>query len=120
MVESEGRQGGGCLRGSEVRRFTLVVNLDLYRLTNYNTLLQQREDVFGNRECTAASNLPPQQVYRVWRLHTCQHCRLMAVNLNVLWIAGKSLNADNKSKISEHADNNCFQVGEWKEEVFPF
>ena len=98
------------MRGGEVRWFTLVAKLDLYRLTNHTTLSAQREDVLRNRECAAASTLPPQQDYRVWRLDTRQHCRLMTVHCSALWIDDKALNGDNKTTISEHADNNCFRV----------
>ena len=70
-------------------------------------------------ECAAASTLPPQQDYRVWRLHTRQHCRLITEYCGALWIADKELYRDNRTTINEHVDNNCFQVGRWKQKVLP-
>ena len=86
-----------------------MAKLDLYRRTNNNnTLSSQREDLLENGECAAASNLPPEQDYGVWRLSISQHCRLMEVRCSALWIADEALNGDNRAKIRENADSICF------------
>ena len=119
ILAVEGRTGWeGCVRGGEDRRFTSLAKLDLFRLNNHTTLSAQREDELRNRECAAASTLPPQQDYRVWRLHTRQHSRLMTVHCSSLWIADKTLYRDNRTTISEDADSNCFQVGKCKRKLF--
>ena len=45
------RKASGFVRGGEVRWFTLVAKLDLYRLNNDNILSAQPEDLLRNREC---------------------------------------------------------------------
>ena len=72
--------GRGSVKDCEFGDFTLVVQLDLIRLTNHTMLSAQREDEWRNRECIAASRVPSQQGYKVWRFHLRGACKLLMIH----------------------------------------